>query len=390
MPWKEANVVELRKEFVLEALQADLPFTALCRKYGISSKTGYKWKERFVEQGTAGLSDQSRRPIKSPAQLTEELVCKVIRLKVKHRDWGPKKIRQLYARQHKAGKAPSLSSVKRMLAKAGLVEPRRRRTPAKQCGRVVNRFTPGQPNELWTVDFKGWWYSPDKARIEPLTVRDDFSRYVLCAQLLVNGKSDTVREYFVRLFEKYGMPKVIRSDNGSPFACTRAPLGLSRLAAWWVALGIQLDRIEPGHPEQNGGHERMHRDIALEVEGRIDGGFVEQQAALEVWRHQFNHERPHEALGMRTPAEVYAKSKRSFDPQPITLSYPQEYLQRRVKRSGAIKIDNRLIQVSTAIGGWDVGLKLVGNQHYRLWFGQLCLGDIHLGDEIFSAISEVT
>jgi len=160
--------------------------------------------------------------------------------------------------------------------------------PAKQCGRVVNRFKPGQPNELWTVDFKGWWYSPDKARIEPLTVRDDFSRYALCAQLLANGKSDTVREYFVRLFEKYGMPKVIRSDNGSPFACPRAPLGVSRLAAWWVALGIQLDRIEPGHPEQNGGHERMHRDIALEVEGRIDGGFVEQQAALEVWRRPFS------------------------------------------------------------------------------------------------------
>ncbi len=389
MPWKEANVVELRKEFVLEALKADLPFTALCRKYGISSKTGYKWKERFLELGTAGLFDQSRRPIKSPAQLTEDLVCKVIRLKTKHPRWGPKKICQLFARQHPASQVPSLSSVKRMLAKAGLVEPRRRR-PAKLCGRVVNRFKPGQPNELWTVDFKGWWYSPDKARIEPLTVRDDFSRYVLCAQLLVNGKSDTVREYFVRLFEKYGMPQVIRSDNGSPFACTRAPLGLSRLAAWWVALGIQLDRIEPGHPEQNGGHERMHRDLALEVQGRVDGGLVEQQAALEVWRREFNYERPHEALGMRTPAELYTKSKRRFDPKPVTLSYPQEYLQRKVKSNGAIKISNREIPVSTAIGGWDVGLKLVGNQHYRLWFGQLCLGDIQLGDETFSAVSEVT
>lgn len=385
MPWKECNVMNLRTEFALRAMHGELPFTILCQEYGISPKTGYKWKERFVARGLSGLFDQSRKPHTSPTQISEDHACQLIRLKLAHRSWGPKKIRELFARRHTDPEVLSLSTIKRILDKSGLVEHRRRRK-ADHCGRIENRLEAKAPNEVWTVDFKGWWYSVDKARIEPLTVRDAHSRYILCADVMADSKSETVRSRFERLFETYGLPQMIRSDNGSPFACTRAPLGLSRLSAWWIALGIGLDRIAPGHPEQNGGHERMHRDIACELEGCIDGDISAHQAALETWRHQFNHERPHEALGMRVPADLYVKSERRFDPGDFDLSYPSEYLRRKVKNCGTIKIMSSQILISTALRGWDVGLKATGLTHYSVWFGPLCLGEIDMETESFNVV----
>jgi transposase InsO family protein len=384
MPWKETNVVTVRTEFVVRAMENKIPFIALCQEYGISTKTGYKWKERFLAKGISGLSDQSRRPHSSPARITEDQACRLIRLKLAHRRWGPKKIHDLFIRQHSDSEALSLSTVKRILDKSGLVEHRARRKVA-QCGRIENRIEAKSPNEVWTVDFKGWWYSVDKARIEPLTVRDAYSRYILCADVLEDGKSQTVQRCFERLFEMYGLPKTIRSDNGSPFACTRSPLGLSRLSAWWVALGINLDRIAPGHPEQNGGHERMHRDIAYEIEGCIDGDVCAHQAALETWRHEFNHERPHEALEMRVPANLYAKSERTFDPKGFELSYPQGYLSRRVGNQGCVMIRRSYIFISGALSGWDIGLKTIAYGRYAVWFGLLCLGEIDMETESFHA-----
>jgi hypothetical protein len=187
------------------------------------------------------------------------------------------------------------------------------------------------------------------------------------------------------LFDTYGLPAYIRSDNGCPFAATRAPLGLSSLSAWWIALGIDLDRIEPGHPEQNGGHERMHRDIACEVEGNIDGDSTVHQAALEIWRQEFNNQRPHEALGMRVPADVYVKSQRKFDADNFELSYPTEYLTRKVGASGNIGIMNREILISKALRGWHIGLKVTGCKHYAVWFGKLYLGEIDMETESFDA-----
>lgn len=384
MPWKECNVVNLRTEFVLRALHDELSFTALCQEYGISTKTGYKWKQRFLEQGLCGLPDRSRRPHSSPAGISEDIACRLIRLKLAHRNWGTKKIRELFTRRHGDSETVSVSTVKRILDKSGLVEHRRRRK-AQQCGRITNCIEAKTPNEVWTVDFKGWWYSSDKARVEPLTVRDIYSRYILCADVMADGKSETVRSRFERLFETYGLPQTIRSDNGTPFACTRSPLGLSRLSAWWVVLGINLDRIAPGHPEQNGGHERMHRDIACEVEGSVDGDIRAHQAALEMWRHQFNNERPHEAIGMRVPAELYVKSQRPFTPESFELSYPYEYLRRKVTVAGTIRIMKRLIRISAALADWDVGLKAAGPAHYSVWFGPLCLGEIDMETESFNA-----
>jgi putative transposase len=384
MPWKETDVMSLRTEFALRALECKMPFVVLCHDYGISPKTGYKWKERFLAEGISGLSDRCRRPHSSPGQIGEDQACQLFRLKLAHMRWGPKKIRELYARM---GQDLSLSSVKRILDKAGLVEHRRRRK-SKDCGRIENRITATEPNNLWTVDFKGWWYSTDKAHIEPLTVRDAYSRYILCTDILPDGKSDTVRERFIRLFELYGLPGAIRSDNGSPFACTRAPLGLSRLSAWWVTLGIDLDRNIPGHPQDNGAHERMHRDIAWEVEGCVDGDTSANQAALETWRHQFNHERPHEALAMRVPADLYVRSQRRFDHESFELSYPPEYLRRRVNANGGIRIMDTAIYISASLLGWDVGLKATEDGCYTVWFGPLCLGRIDIETESFTVIPQ--
>ena len=252
MPWKERNVMNLRAEFVLKALQEKLPFSTLCQEYGISPKTGYKWKQRFLERGFEGLHDRSRRPLSIPHGLSENVVCRIIALKRAHMSWGPRKIREVYARRHVSQDLPSESSFKRVLDKAGLVQKRKRRL-ANRSGFLKNRVPALQPNDVWTVDFNGWWYTPEKERCEPLTVRDAFSRYLLCTSVLDNGRTDTIRNEFERLFMQYGLPGTIRSDNGSPFASYSAPFGLSKLSAWWVVLGIDLDRIDPGCPYQKWG-----------------------------------------------------------------------------------------------------------------------------------------
>ncbi len=382
MPWKETDVVNLRTEFAMRAMAGSIPFVVLCQQYGISPKTGYKWKQRFLAEGMDGMSDRSRRPHSSPTRLGEDEVCRLVRLKQAHMHWGPKKIRELCARQ---GCSLSVSTVARILEKSGLVKHRPRRRH-KDCGRIVNRIEAARPNDLWSVDFKGCWYSTDKERIEPLTVRDAFSRYVLCTDILPDGKSDTVRGRFERLFELYGMPKCIRSDNGSPFACTRAPLGLSRLSAWWVALGIDLDRGRPGHPQDNGGHERMHGDIACQVEGCVDGDTSANQAALDTWRREFNNERPHEALDMRVPADLYVKSQRKYEPGELELTYPMEYLRRKVNPNGEISILHTGIYLSASLAGWEVGLKPASEGRYMVWFGPLCLGHIDLETESFNVL----
>lgn len=385
MPWKEACIMDTRLEFVLRALRENIAFNELCKEYGVSRKTGYKWKERFLEHGPAGLEDLSRRPKNSPKQVAEDVLCQIIRIKDNHRAWGPRKVREVYARQHPNAEVLSESTVKRVLEKAGLVKKRKRRA-STTCGRIDNRIVPEAPNALWTVDFKGWWYTGNRQRCEPLTVRDEFTRFVLCANPLDNAKSITVRHEFERVFERYGMPDAIRSDNGSPFACTRAPLGLSKLSAWWIAHGITIDRIPPARPDQNGGHERMHRDMAMEVERCPETDLNEQRGALDTWRHTFNFERPHEALGMRVPGDLYRKSDRLWTQEPEELTYPAGYLKRKVSVGGQIGMEGAKIAISTALAGWHIGLKPCADHEWLAWFGPLALGSIDMRTETFKAV----
>jgi putative transposase len=384
MPCQETEVVDQRTEFVLRVLRGGEGFGEICREYGISRKTGYKWKERFIQEGLSGLGDESRRPKRSPSELSETMVCQIIKLKHAHPGWGPRKLRTVLARTGSPSELPSESSFKRVLDKAGLVVHRRRRATTEQ-GRLTMPVKLERPNHIWTIDFKGWWYTRDKSRFEPLTIRDGYSRYVLCAQALHNARTETVRAAMVRVFEKHGIPEVIRSDNGSPFAAVLSPLGLSRLSAWWLMLGIDLDRIAPGRPDQNGGHERMHRDVMSEVECRPAEDSVAQQGALDVWRQTFNEERPHEALGMRVPKDLYEPSPRKYDPTPMELEYPQGYAVRKVSGNGAVKIANHQALISTALVGCNVGLEPITSQRYAVWFCRLRLGELDLSTEKFHA-----
>src|SRR5947207_12218758 len=314
MPWKKTEPMEQRIEFALRAMRT-LNFRALCQEYEISAKTGYKWKERFLRDGVGGVQEESRRPRSSPEQLPEREVCEIVRLKLAHLSWGPRKIRELYLRRH--GEAASESTFKGVLETVAATQ-RSRRGRAPEAGRLSNGREAAALNEVWTVDFKGWWRKGDQ-RCEPLTVRDEYSRYLLEVRAVEDARSETVRKSFERIFERHGLPEAIRSDNGSPLASRQGVLGLSRLSAWWVVLGIDLERGRPGHPQDNAGHERIHKDIsrALEAVGECD------QAALDVWRESFNYERPHEALGMRCPGEVYLPSERKYEGTPEDLDYPK-------------------------------------------------------------------
>jgi len=368
MPWKKSEPMEERIEFGLRALRSG-NFRALCREYGITARTGYKWRERFVRYGIEGMEEESRRPRSSPGALSEEEVCEIVRLKEAHRRWGPRKIRELYLRLYR--QAASESSFKRVLERAGLTERRRRRRRAVEGGRLHSGRRAQAPNEIWTVDFKGWWYDGAGERCEPLSVRDEHTRYVLELRAMEDSRSVTVRGVFERLFERYGLPQSIRSDNGVPFAATSALLGLSRLSAWWVALGIDLERGRPGHPQDNGAHERLHRDISLELEGVVG---AHRQAALDLWREQFNFERPHEALAMRTPAELYVVSERKYDGTPAALQY-EAMGSRKVTASGKIKWRGEHYFLTTSLAGWNVGVQSV-NEVLNVWFGRLLLGQI--------------
>jgi putative transposase len=364
MPWKKNEPMNQRIEFCLKAVRGG-NFRALCREYGISAKSGYKWQERFLRHGIEGMEEESRRPHSHPERIGEQEVCRMVGLKVAHPNWGPRKIRELYHRKY--GRAASESSFKRVLERSGLSQKRKRRL-ASQSGRLSTGRKAQEPNQVWTVDFKGWWHDGSQ-RCEPLTVRDEFSRYLLELRALDNARSETVRKSFEGLFERYGLPEAMRSDNGSPFASRQAVHGLSRLSAWWVALGIDLERGRPGHPQDNGAHERLHRDISLELEAL---GQVSQES-LEMWRQEFNEQRPHEALGMRSPSQLYQHSTRKYRGGVEHLDYPQ-MLTRGVNQNGKINWENHQLFISSSLAGWSVGLKPTQHGELEVWFARLLLG----------------
>jgi putative transposase len=378
MPWKQIDPMNQRTEFVLKAIQTD-NFRDLCQEYGISPKTGYKWRARFLADGLNGLGEASRRPKSTPSALGDDVVCEIIRIKNKHPAWGPRKVRAIYARAQE--QAPSESSFKRILERAGYTQKRalRRR---EESGRLYTGKKAQAPNEIWTVDFKGWWYDAQGGRCEPLTVRDEYSRYLLELRALPDACGQTVRACFERLFERHGLPGAIRSDNGAPFAHTASLLGLTRLSAWWVALGIDLERSRPGCPQDNGGHERLHLDIYKEIERERLG---QKQAHLDEWLRTFNEERPHEALGMKVPTEVYQPADKKYTGTPEDLTY-EGMATRKVQKRGTLAWACQHIFISSALQGWSVGVQPKGSGRCDLWFGQLYLGQLDASAASFEPV----
>jgi transposase InsO family protein len=239
-------------------MDVNVNFTELCREFGISTKCGYKWRQRFVNEGYAGLEEHSRRPVNNNRSMPEPVSVELLRIKKLHPTWGAKKIIVIYKRQNNGRYVPVRSTVEKLFVRAGYAGVRRRRKI--ETGIIIQqRIAAEKPNDVWTVDFKGWWYSRNKEKVNPLTIRDEHSKFILAINAVEKGDTAAVKAVFVRLFKEFGLPRYIRSDNGPPFANVLNPWGLTKLSVWWMTLGIQLDRITPGHPGQNGGHERMHR-----------------------------------------------------------------------------------------------------------------------------------
>jgi len=354
--------------------------SAVCRELGVSRKTGYKWLARYRTMGLEGLADMSRRPHRSLHATSGEVVLRVIELRRAHPRWGPKKIVALLAREG-LPKVPSVRTVARILERAGEPPARRRARASTNVPREAPRVSAELPNDVWSVDFKGWWKTKDGRRAEPLTVRDGASRFVLCAHLVQGTRTTEVRSVFERLFEQHGLPRAIQVDNGTPFASTRARGGLTRLSAWWVSLGIRVVRSRPAHPQDNGAHERMHVDMHFDVERHRADTLEQQQDALDRWRAEFNAVRPHEALGMRTPSEVYRKSPRPYrgEREP---HYAANALVRAVAANGRVALGSQgSVFISQALHGWRVALEPLANDSYRVWFFEMDLGVV--SDEQF-------
>jgi transposase InsO family protein len=387
MPWKEINVMSQKLEFVLKSFKMEKSFTDLCTEYGISTKTGYKWKERFFQEGIEGLKEKPRKPHNSPTHLPEEVICELVRIKNTKLRWGPKKIREVYANNHPHERVPARSTVERLLKKAGFVEIRKRRRKINP-ERIQERIIPEKPNDLWTVDFKGWWYTKEREKCEPLTVRDEFSKYIFSIAILQKADISSVKHEFEKLFKEYGLPKMIRSDNGPPFASCMSIHGLTRLSAWWLSLGIKLDRIDPGSPQQNGAHERMHLDIKRELEGKIAGSLKMHQQVFNVWKKEFNEERPHESLSMKTPCMLYVKSEIRYEGHVEYIEYSRSFISRQVNDRGYINYLGRRIFITNALGGYNVGLKKNDVNLKEVWFNNTLLGEIDLKSFMFKSILE--
>jgi transposase InsO family protein len=371
----EQRRMSLKMEFVQRAMQQHVRMSPLCREFRISRQTGYKWLKRFKADGYDGLEECSRRPNSSPLSTAEDVVMGILELREAHPKLGPKKLAPML--RSKFGVAsPSVATIARVLRRFNKVRQRskfRRLSIPERAPKV--RLS--APNDLWTVDFKGWWRARDGERCEPLTVRDGFSRYVLAVKVLPAPCLEATQRVFRDLFVRFGLPKAIHVDNGNPFINVQARGGLTRLSAWWVSLGIAVVRSRPGCPQDNGGHERMHRDMAEELQALPAGSRPAQQRACDKWRLFFNNVRPHEALKGKTPHEVYKRSERRPErQQPL---YAPSWVVRTVTKDGAINVNSAQAFIGTALSGFRVGLQPLSHGRFNVWLYAMDLGVVELG-----------
>jgi len=376
MPWKKNSDQEQRWGFVQLVMRAKICLAELCRRSGISRKTAYKWMARFKEGGRRGLRDQERAAKRVHNRPKEKWFARIRRCKRQHPGWGGPKIHWLLKRRFGRIGLPSATAIGRWLRSWGLT--RRRRTRVRKGATLLRPALAEarHPNEVWTVDFKGWFRTGDGTRVEPLTVRDLASRYVLDFCLMPRQNVEAARMAFERIFRKYGMPQVIRSDNGSPFGSTGA-LGLTRLSAWWVKLGIRVEFIEPGHPEQNGAHEQMHRVYKAETLKPPSASVRGQKQRTRRWCREYNYQRPDEALGMEVPADYYRKSRREMPEGKKPWKYAPGWESRLVKGNGMISLEGRSRFVGEAFEKERVGLKRMPPGKWEVFFGPWLAGALH-------------
>ena len=373
MPWKETCAMDQRFLFVQDVIEGHESQAALCRWYGISRPTGRKWLRRYREDGLYGLLDRSRAARRHPNEMAAELAAMILTVRRTHGTWGPRKLRAWLSDRYPGCPWPAASTIGDLLRRHGLAVPRRRR-PRTPPGTEPFRQCRGA-NDLWCVDFKGWFRTGDGRRCEPLTVSDAWSRYLLRCQAMERIRQEAVRTVLESAFREYGLPRAIRTDNGPPFA-GRALGGLTQLSVWWLKLGLSVERIDPGEPQQNGRLERLHRTLKAETARPPRATLGGQQRAFQQFRDSYNTERPHEALGQRPPATAYRPSERLYPARPPVVEYPEGLTVRYVHTQGCIKWQGRLVYVSHLLRGEPLGLDPVADDRWVLYFCHLPLAVI--------------
>lgn len=374
MPWKDGTKMDERLRFVARRLEGE-SMSDLCREFGISRKTGHKIFNRYKEEGVISLCDRSRRPVRYANQLPGQIEQAIVQAKKEKRNWGARKIRELLVRRLAGDvRIPAISTVHAVLDRHGLVKTAKR--PRQRA--VGTALSSGSvPNALWCVDFKGEFRLGNQAYCYPLTVSDHASRFILACEALESTKEAGVIEAFHTLFRERGLPEAIRSDNGVPFASPNGLYNLSRLSVWWLRLGIAIERIRPGHPQQNGRHERMHLTLKNETTKPAAANHLQQQARFDHFIREFNTERPHEGLAMACPATVYTPSPRPFNGLP-DIDYPFHDHDALITACGRLCMHRKKINISTVLAGQRVGLKEVDDGIWLVSFMQYDLGYVDL------------
>ena len=360
-----------RRQFLSELLKGERSMSELCIIYGISRKTGYKWRDRFEIGGAAALADRSHAPLCQAHAVAAPLVQRLLEVRGLHPSWGPRKLLAWLEAHDRPRAWPAASTVGEILRRHGLVRARRRRTQVVERTEVA-LVDPNAPNVLWCTDFKGQFRTGDGYYCYPLTLTDAYSRYLLACRALRSTRTEAVRPWFERAFREYGLPSLIRSDNGAPFATTSLAR-LSRLSVWWIKLGIVPELITPGCPQQNGRHERMHKTLKRETTRPAAASLPAQQRKFDRFIDEFNLQRPHEALQQRPPSAVYRASTRPYPSRLPPIEYPDGFQVRKVRRTGDIKFQGGAIFVSEVLCEEPVGLTQIDEHLWRLYFGAVPL-----------------
>ena len=371
MPWKTTDVMDQKKQMIAEWQSGRYSKAALARRFAVSRTTVYEWTGRFKRGGLEGLNEQSRAPRSQPRKTPPEVVEQIVGLRSELPHRGAKKLKAIWEREHPGRRWPAPSTVAGILQRRGLSVARKRKRSMEPRTQPLGHA--GEPNAVWCADFKGWFLAGNGERCEPLTLCDARSRYLLRCQLAPHPSYAQVKPVLEAAFREYGLPRAMRTDNGPPFA-TLARRGLSRLAVWWVKLGIVPERIDPGKPQQNGRLERLHQTLKLEAASPPARTWRLQQQALDRFLQEYNEYRPHEALGQQTPASCYESSPREYPARLGDVEYPPGYARRRVQKGGQFRWASHYIFLTRALRGEVVGLEALDERRRRIWFGPLDLG----------------
>jgi len=365
--------MEERMEFMLLHESKSWSMSDLCEMFGVSRKTGYKWLRRYEQAGLDGLRELSRAPWRHPNAVAEEIERAIVALKQERPKRGPKKLLELLRRQRPEQCWPVQSTIAAILKRHGLVRPRRRSRKSPPYEQPFAGLD--HANAVWSADLKGWFLTGDGRRCDPLTITDNYSRYLIRCQAVRATSFEGIQPVLVGAFHEYGLPEAIRTDNGPPFASTTVG-GLSRLSVWWLRLGILPERIKAGEPQQNGRHERMHRTLKDEAISPPKANWRQQQAAFDSFQQEFSHQRPHEALNQRFPDELYVPSPRPYPPTLPDMTYPDNMQVRWVKAQGDISWKGHHVYLTETLAGELVGLSQINENLWDIYFGPIRLAQL--------------